>query len=279
MSKPSVPCPACANTHTKAIKPWRLGKHNAIACWRCGLVFTHPQPAPETLEAYYQPDGGWREFRPDPKGTDAQTRHKGPGGLAVLDVLDRYVPPGTRRVLDFGCGVGAWLNVLQDRGWETYGIEPSSDAAFVRHQRLHEIPSDGSFDLLVMYHVLEHLPRPLETLRQLSAAMRVGGYCFVSVPRLDAVASHRKLTYCLHPTHHIVAFTEACLRGLLAGAGFQVVTALHEMDPLFTDGVPLRLRLLARRVPNPLPWPDPAKSLRALFENLIPLLEERKEAR
>ena len=219
-------------------------------------------------------------MRPDPEGTEAQNRHKGPGGTAVLDILDQHIPPGgVRRVLDFGCGVGAWLNDLQDRGWDTWGIEPSSSAAFVRHQRLQEIPSDGRFDLVMVYHVLEHLPHPLDTLRRLAAAVRAGGLCFVSVPRLDTVAIHRQFAYCLHPRHHIVAYTEACLRGLLAGAGFEVVEALHELDAQFTAGKPLRMRLLTRRVAEPAAWPDPAKALKTLLAQLEPLLLERAELR
>lgn len=226
------------------------------------MFFAHPQPPPDLLASYYGRDGKWRTKR---DATDAQTQGKGRAGRAVVALLDQYVPPGPRRVLDFGCGTGPWLNMLQDAGWETFGIEPSSDAAFVRHQRLEDIPADGRFDLVVAYHVLEHLPRPLDTLRQLAAAVRIGGACFVSVPRLDTVLEHRDTRYCLYAPHHIVAFTEACLRGLLARAGFEVTEALHHMDQLFTKGRPLRLRLLARRVESPKPGPDPAAALRSVL--------------
>ena len=263
--KPAGPveCPACGSADTAIAEEWpRTGRYRAMACWHCGLLFAHPQPAPELLAAYYSPSGHWRETR-DTSG--AQTKGKGRAGRAVVALFEEQLPPGSRRVLDFGCGTGPWLNTLQDAGWETYGIEPSSDAAFVRHHRLDEIPADGSFDLVVAYHVLEHLPRPLDTLRQLAAAVRMGGICFVSVPRLDTVLTHRDPRYCLSAPHHLVSFTEACLVGLLARAGFEMVAALHHLDDLFTKGRPLRMRLLARRVELAAPGPDPAPALRSVL--------------
>ena len=50
-------------------------------------------------------------------------------------------------MIDFGCGDGKFLNRLQDRGWDTYGIEPSADVAFLRHRRLKSPPQEGSIDL------------------------------------------------------------------------------------------------------------------------------------
>ena len=259
----AVQCPACRAADATIATEWpRVGKYKAAACWGCGLLFANPQPAPEVLAAYYSPQGDWRAER---KTADAQTKGKGRGGRAVLARLDEYIPPGRRSVLDFGCGTGPWLNMLQDAGWQTCGIEPSSDAAFVRHQRLEDIPGDQRFDLVVAYHVLEHLPDPLAILKQLAASLRTGGLLFVSVPRLDKVMEHRDARYCLSPPHHIVSFTEACLRCLLARAGFEVVETLHHLDDVFTKGTPLRMRLLARKAGTDVDYADPAPALRSVL--------------
>jgi SAM-dependent methyltransferase len=245
-----------------------------MACWHCGLLFAYPQPPVEALEAYYGPEGDWRAKRSGREVTEAHTKGKGKAGQAVADLLDRCVTSRPRSVFDFGCGTGSWLNTLQDRGWETCGLEPSSDAAFARHRRLLDVPADERFDLVMAYHVLEHVPRPLDTLRLLAGAVRVGGYCFVSVPRLDKVLEHSDTRYCLYPPHHIVAFTEACLCGLLARAGLEVVYALHELDGLFTKGEPLRLRLLARKGNGEVSCADPAAALRAVLLGIPALFPE-----
>src|SRR5574341_348429 len=147
-----ITCPACDSRQVEIVKPWRLsGKQaRAVACSGCGLLFVHPRPSQEVLEEYYAPEGGWQASRIMKSPNPPQTRTKG-AAPAMFAALDRYFPV-TRpvagaRVFDFGCGSGTWLNSFQDHGWETYGLEPSSDVAFVRHKRLFAIPSDPQFDL------------------------------------------------------------------------------------------------------------------------------------
>ena len=245
-----------------------------MACHECGLLFVDPQPAQDVLDAYYAPDGGWQASR-DEKKLPAQMRTKG-AAPAMFAALDRYFPatspnPGAR-VFDFGCGPGVWLNSFQDRGWDTYGLEPANHEAFVRHKRLDAIPSSPQFELLLVYHVLEHLPRPLETMKELVQSLVPGGYCLISVPRLDQIGTHHDIKYCLHRRNHIVAFTEVCMRGFLARAGLETVTALHDLDERFSKGVPLRMRILARKGSATVPLPaDPAAALRPVIEAFVEL--------
>lgn len=273
-------CAACRGARVKVITKWRLGQgHHAVACQDCGLLFVHPQPTKEELDAYYAPDGGWQASREE-KARPAQTRTKG-AAPAMFAALDRYFPASTpkpgAKVFDFGCGPGVWLNSFQDHGWDTYGLEPANDEAFVRHKRLDAIPAEPEFDLLIIYHVLEHLPRPLETLQQLSKTLRPGGYCLIGVPRLDRLAVHHDIKYCLHRRNHVVAFTEVCMRGLLARAGMETVAPLHELDARFSKGVPLRMRMLARKAAAPVPLPaHPADALAPVIEAFIELRKQAK---
>lgn len=265
-------CPACLGSHLQVVEQWPTGpEHRALACRDCGLLFVHPQPSQKALDAYYSPAGRWQKTRAVAAATHAQVSTKG-AAPALMAILDRYFaasrPVAGARVLDFGCGTGTWLNSFQDCGWDTFGIEPSTDAAFVRHRRLDAIPAGPEFDLAIVYHVLEHLPHPLDTLRQISQAIRPDGHCLVSVPRLDTLGAHGKVKYCLRPHKHIVAFTEACLRGLLARAGLAVVATMHELDDAFTEGTPLRLRVLARKAAAPTTEPDPASALRPILDAL-----------
>ncbi|MBA3347369.1 MAG: hypothetical protein H0T13_02295, partial [Actinobacteria bacterium] len=104
-----------------------------VGCTRCGVVYQHPLPDADELAAYYA-----REAGTETEGWDART----PAGEKELAVTlgiktersERYVQAlellaglpqeGTRKALDFGCGLGAWLDPLQERGWQTHGIEP-----------------------------------------------------------------------------------------------------------------------------------------------------------
>ena len=268
----TISCPACDSHQVNVVDAWPMrSKRQAVACQDCGLLFVHPQPATVALAVQYAPEGTYREKRAG-KVANAQTKTKG-GAPIMLAALDRHLsasrPSEGARVLDFGCGTGTWLNTFQDHGWETFGIEPSTDAAFVRHQRLAAVPSEPQFDFIIVYQVLEHLGRPLDILRELARSLRPGGHCLVSVPRIDTLGIHRDAEYCLQPRTHIVAFTEACLSGLLARAGLGVVEALHGLATTLDKGRQTKLRLLARKGAEPIAAELPAEALRRVT-NVLP---------
>jgi SAM-dependent methyltransferase len=270
-------CPACASPRIGVLDAFPIpktpgGRRLALisGCRDCGVLFVNPLPTPGQLERYYSEDGTWASRQAE--RVKAPVTASGPRRPdRLMSALERYVPqiatsPG--RVLDYGCGDGKFLNRLKARGWKTFGIEPSGDAAFRKHQRLEAVPQDRTFDLAVLNHVLEHLLDPLDTLRQLAGSLRDGGLLFVSTPRLDTLPEHRDLKYCLSGHRHVMSFSETCLRGLLARAGFNSIVRVDapELDEAFTGGKRLRLRLLAARsdVPAPLPPRPLAAARRAL---------------
>lgn len=295
-------CPACGSARIRLLEALSISRKPdgrtvafVTGCEGCGLVFADPLPTPEQLAQYYSDEGAWAAPRADrleriersylrkaakPPRPDRPRRAKpkaaagGPERLlnAIAPYLPIDAPPPGARVLDFGCGDGKLLNRLQDRGWDTYGIEPSTHVPFLRHKRLETPPQDGSFQLIVLHHVLEHVLNPLEILQQLSGSVRTGGAVLISVPRLDTLPVHKDLNYCLDARRHIMSFTERCLTNMLARAGFGNVTRLDlgELDQSQTEGLPKRLRLIATRLAEP-PQPPGAP--------LAPAVEALKQFR
>ena len=153
-------------------------------------------------------------------------------------------------MFDFGCGLGTWLDVLQDDGWDTHGLEPGPVQRRVaerRHRILESVPQEGSFDLVIANHVLEHVVDPLGALRELHAATAPDGQLFVSVPDLGTVHVHRSLKYAVNELH-LNSFTFSGLRSLLALTGFEVEEQLDAPGWAALEGDrEMRLRVLARR--------------------------------
>jgi SAM-dependent methyltransferase len=282
-------CPACASPRIVLVDEFRIPRDARrrivrliSGCRDCGLLFSNPQPRPEQLAAFYSEEGEWAARHAERlrwleaktrKSLSGKKRLKGRGKRDVLfDAIAPYAPvhapPFGASVLDFGCGDGKMLDWLQRHGWETYGIEPSMDVAFIRHQRLSSLPQDQRFGLIILNHVLEHIGDPLGLLHQIAGALRDDGALFVSVPGVDALPEHGDLRYCVNGNNHPLCFSETCLRGLLARAGLAVTTRLEsqELDDAFTQGRPLRLRLLAARTAHPpvLPERPLAPAIRAL---------------
>ena len=217
----------------------------AVGCADCGLLFTSPPPNREELNRYYSTEGPWASAHEErTKWIDAKNRRRLEKGQlpkvgarrgapdVLLDELASHLsihaPPAGARVLDIGCGDGKLLDRLSVLGWQTYGIELSSPVAFLRHHRLDAPPEDGSFDLVILHHVLEHVVEPLDLLRQAARSLRDGGVLFLSVPRLDTLPVHRDYRYCLNGRTHVVGFSETCLRGLLARVGLTPTARLDD---------------------------------------------------
>ena len=261
-------CPACDSPRLALHDVFKIprdarGRRVAFftVCRDCGLAFANPLPTDAELRRHYSEDGGADSYaaarrRRTARSADRPARTRDEREV-LFDALASHAPvrqpPPGARVLDFGCGDGKYLDVLQDAGWATYGIEPSIDVAFARHHRLDAAPDDGSFDLVLLHHVLEHVSRPLAVLRATAAALRVDGVLFLSVPRLDTLADHGDYKYCLDGRNHVMAFTAASLRFLLARAGFAGVITIEmpQLDALLTSGKPSRLRMAARRGVSP----------------------------
>ena len=159
----------------------------------------------------------------------------------ALIEIERRVQPG--RVLDVGCWTGSFLVAARERSWETVGIEPSRWAVErarargvdVRHGELASQDLErGSFDLVVMCDVLEHLEDPNEALRTAAGLLRDGGAIFATVPdagsRLARLMGRRWWSVLPMHLHH---FTRASVREMFTRNGF-ALDAIDTHPKVFT---------------------------------------------
>jgi SAM-dependent methyltransferase len=150
----------------------------------------------------------------------------------ALRSLPRSTHRNARTALDIGCGIGEYSEKLLALGWRVTGIEifPSvAEAAgaieglSVHCGTVHDLPaSDSSFDLVVMSHVLEHVPRPRLDLERILRLLKPGGRLHLMVPNADAV-ERKLLGEFWHPYDvplHLFHFTPATLSALLGSVGF-----------------------------------------------------------
>ncbi len=109
--------------------------------------------------------------------------------------LLRLRPPEARRILDIGCGTGSNARLLGAEGCRVWGVTVSPREAEIAKRRLEEVSvcdverdrlpwPKGSFDLLLMSHVLEHLVRPKDALARLAEYLQPGGWLLAAVPNM-----------------------------------------------------------------------------------------------
>ena len=199
---------------------------NVGYCQACKLHATYPQPSPDEIGRYYPP-----------AYYGSGKRYLGPiEGLLNLIYelrLKRVVgdrPPG--RALDIGCGRGILLAKLRERGWEVEGTELSGDAArYAREtlglkveakslQELHY--PDRSFDLIILWHVLEHLHDPQAMLAEIHRILKPDGLFLVAVPNFGSWEARmgKRHWFHLNVPGHLLHFTKGTIERDLRRAGF-----------------------------------------------------------
>jgi len=197
-------------------------------CHACNLDVTVPAPSETEIGAYYPT-------------TYYGTGNRFTGGVEwFLDTLyglradriTRMRPPG--KVLDVGCGRGLLLNKLRERGWDVSGTELSDEAAVYARERLGIPVRTGSllnanfpaeeFDLVLLWHVLEHLHDPRAVLAEIARILKPGGGLLVAVPNLSSWEARATGTHWFHldVPRHLTHFTDRALREALQDAGFSI---------------------------------------------------------
>ena len=203
-------------------------------CADCGLEFVSPIPGPAELAEYY--DRGYSV--PLERYAAAGARN----AARIADV-ERWCPE-RGRLLEIGASYGHSLAAARERGWEVAGVELSPTAsAHAREQlglsvfncELQEAPlPTGSFDAVIMWHVLEHVRDPRDQVRRISELLKPGGFFGLRVPNVTSfgarVAGQWWPWMC--PPAHLWFFSATTLPCLLDACGFEIL----EVRTLRGDG-------------------------------------------
>lgn len=193
-------CPVCKSTHFNPFltaQDYTVSQKNFTIkkCCQCGLGITSPRPSAATIDSFYQ--------------SENYISHSG-GSKTLLDrayllarnftlawkyrlVSQLYTTPA--RILDYGCGTGDFIFYLKTRGWNTIGVEPSEIARNKGLQKQLDVRPklelvSEKFEIITLWHVLEHVHEIHEVVEQLKSLLTGNGYLLIAVPNhlsFDAV--------------------------------------------------------------------------------------------
>lgn len=240
-----VPCYACGCDRSVPLligeddltgKP---GRFTFVTCADCGLAYQNPRLTQQWVARYYddeyiahrkKTDWGWLTplYRRAMRGHD----------LAKLALVDRYRRLDARStVLDVGCGAGTFLLELIARDpIRAVGLDfkdlshlPGFDrfdfrCGLLRDQRF----EPGRFDLITMWHFLEHDYEPRETLERCRTLLAPGGRLLIEVPRLDSLSFrlYRERWPGLQAPQHTMLFSRESLLRFVEQRGLRVLDYL-----------------------------------------------------
>jgi len=224
-------CPSCNSANVAPV--WPGEQHDdfsLVQCRGCSLVSTHPWPSDEQLAIAYRSEYyGQRNARFWPP-LEKLVRRLRQRRAAELSHLSK---PG--HVLDIGCGRGWTLAALRDEGWQVRGVELHEHAARHAVDELNiDVDIGGfeparyeaeSFDAIILWHVLEHVRDPLQTLDGIVRLLRPGGVLAVAVPNRASWQARvtRNAWFHLDLPRHLWHFSADQLGDLLHQRGLSIV--------------------------------------------------------
>jgi SAM-dependent methyltransferase len=217
----------CGSLPVTHVLSWQHGFRIA-RCQSCGLSWRLDLPGPDELDVLYR--SGFYVPAPPRGGRLARKLHLLSSAVR-LRALDGIAPG---RLLDVGSGKGAFLAAARDAGWETLGVEYAPEAAEAARaafgvdvivENFLDVRELGTFDLVTMWHVLEHLTDPIGALARAADCLNPGGRLLVSVPNLESLQARLggEDWFHLDLPRHLFHFTPRSLTTLVERAGFRVV--------------------------------------------------------
>lgn len=231
------------------------GEFPLVRCRQCGLIYLRIRPTSREIGRYYPPE--YSPYRPaiqdEPfflmrwmRWRKVQRRRR------IVERTSQRIPG---RILDVGCSTGIFLDAMRQAGWETQGVEISSEAAHYARQRLGldvfegqlleaHLPV-GRFDAITFWDVLEHTFDPLETLREANRLLVNGGTLAMTLPNWESLerALFGRQWNGYDAPRHLYAFTWPVLRRLLKSAGFGEARMWCDLGGYFTFVASARLWL------------------------------------
>jgi SAM-dependent methyltransferase len=172
-------CDVCAGTDFITV----AREANIVQCRGCGYRFVNPRPSQREIAAAYSNPHFYDGWVADDAGREQMWAKR-------LRLVRQRVRGD--RVLDVGAGIGTFLAMARDRRWRVAGTEVSTSAQALARSR-HGIDllngqaedlelSSNAFDVVTLWHVLEHVPSPSRLLRVCHDALRPGGSIVIAVP-------------------------------------------------------------------------------------------------
>lgn len=275
--EPVTCCPACGNDQRTATAFTRRDNEGAmpdiwrmVQCADCQSIWLDPRPNAQSLPLAYDdyythnteandvPQNGgsglaWRLIHGYLNRRFGMHRKPASGwGYAIFSLIEpwrlkldyygrhlthnRVGTPG--RLLDIGCGNGAFLNRAKDMGWQVHGceIDPKAVAA-CRSIGIDVIEGDvfapqlaeQSFDVITLSHVIEHVHDQPALLQRARDLLRPGGWLWLAAPNPQSIGLliSNSAWHALHPPYHLCIPSQLILTNWLKEQGFSEIQLLR----------------------------------------------------
>jgi len=257
-----ISCNLCGSEDSKLLFEARdrlhgiEGTFSYVRCSECGLVYMNPQVVPEETGKLYPSD--YAPHSTSAKGIAATIRSlynrliktpviaqlvKWITNVKIINSIYSRLDQNSR-VLDIGCGAGAFLSrVKTEKGCEVFGVDISEAAVKAAKDSfdldifkgtITEAPlKDASFDVITAWWYLEHIPDPQATAARISSLLKRDGHCIIGVPNFESFNAKifKDKWYHLDCPRHLCIWTPSAMKRLLEQHGLTVTKIIYDKTP------------------------------------------------
>lgn len=210
-------------------------KYNYYKCLRCGLFSTYPLPDRQTIKKHYKnrfQKGNYDLLRKYSKQYKRIYQNFTDEIEKTLLLKNKNQLRGLK-VLDIGCFIGEFLELMKEKGAQVYGFELQKEAVKIANEKLHgrayriDVMNDKfpeqKFDIVTMIGLIEHVTNPIKLIKKCKKILKKDGLIFIQTPNTDSLFAKFMGKYWppYSPVEHIHLFSRQSLEKVLRTNGFQ----------------------------------------------------------
>ncbi|MCL6258401.1 methyltransferase domain-containing protein [Aquiflexum sp. TKW24L] len=238
-------CPLCKSglflNHAE-LCDFSISKENFMLCkcTSCNLIFTNPRPDKISIGKYYESE-------------DYISHHN--KSTNIVNIIYKWVRNITLKkkvswlnnyshkkgsLLDIGCGTGEFLSLAKKNGWKISGIEPNKTARKIATKKklsiqknLEDIKKDQKFDIISLFHVLEHVHDLRKTGKKIISHLNDNGRVFIAVPNINSydASSYGSFWAAWDVPRHLYHFSQETINAFAKEVGMEIVA----QEPMVFD--------------------------------------------
>ncbi|MFI5218774.1 MAG: methyltransferase domain-containing protein [Bacteroidia bacterium] len=235
-------CPVCLGTQFNpflSCKDFTVSHEtfHIVQCASCGFKFTNPRPAESEIGKYYQSEDYISHSNTSRGIINSLYKVARRFTISRKANLIKSVFPDGKFILDYGCGTGEFLNGMKKAEWSVKGVEPSEQARMftinnyglevIEPNLINSLP-EKSFDVITLWHVLEHIHQINQTIIVFRKLLKQKGKLIIAVPNCDAADAvyYKKHWAAYDLPRHLYHFNPDSMHRLMSSHQFRVVKEL-----------------------------------------------------